>query len=73
MRPLPQWIALKAANVLEAWGEMSKREPQLTRYTVALLARHQTYDISRAIHDLGYEPKVSVAEGLRKTIKSLES
>jgi nucleoside-diphosphate-sugar epimerase len=72
VRPIPEWIAAKVANVLEAWGEISKREPKLTRYTVALLARHQTYDISRARHDLGYEPKVFVAQGLSETIKELD-
>jgi nucleoside-diphosphate-sugar epimerase len=72
LRPIPEWIAAKAANVLEVWGDISKREPKLTRYTVALLARHQTYDISRARHDLGYEPKVFVAQGLSETIKELD-
>ncbi len=73
VRPMPEWLALKLANILEAWGQMTNREPRLTRYTVALLARHQTYDISRARRDLGYEPKVTIAEGLKQTLGFLET
>jgi 2-alkyl-3-oxoalkanoate reductase len=69
---MPEWLALKMANILEAWGVFTGREPPLTRYTVALLARHQTYDISRAINDLGYSPKVPISQGLKATLKSWE-
>jgi nucleoside-diphosphate-sugar epimerase len=46
-------------------------EPLLTRYTVALLAREQTYDISAARRDLGYAPRVGVAEGVERTLAGL--
>lgn len=71
LRPISEEVALKLANILEAWGYITGREPRLTRYTVALLARHQTYDISRARRDLGYVPKISLDDGLNETIKGL--
>ncbi|WCN39147.1 NAD-dependent epimerase/dehydratase family protein [Aneurinibacillus uraniidurans] len=40
------------------------REPILTRYSVGVLAKSQTLDISRARVELGYEPRVSIEEGL---------
>jgi len=46
-------------------------EPRLTRYTVAILARNQTYDISAARRDLGYNPRISIAEGVERTLESL--
>ncbi|KQQ05962.1 MULTISPECIES: NAD-dependent epimerase/dehydratase family protein [unclassified Rathayibacter] len=41
-------------------------EPPFTRYTVATLAYAQTLDISRARAELGYEPTVPLAEGIRR-------
>ncbi|PTL72435.1 NAD-dependent dehydratase [Rathayibacter caricis DSM 15933] len=41
-------------------------EPPFTRYTVATLAYAQTLDISRARAELGYEPVVPLAEGIRR-------
>jgi nucleoside-diphosphate-sugar epimerase len=36
----------------------------LTRYTVGLLAYSQTLDITAATHELGYQPRVSIDNGL---------
>jgi len=51
---------------------ISGKEPLLTRYSVLILARIQTYDISIARRDLGYTPVVSVAEGLALTLETLK-
>lgn len=40
------------------------KEPLLTRYTVGVLGRSQTLDITKAVSNLGYVPKVSLTEGL---------
>lgn len=40
------------------------REPVLTRYAVGLLAFSQTLDITAAKTELGYQPRVSIEEGL---------
>ncbi len=42
------------------------REPMMTRYTAGLLAFSQTLDISALQNELSYEPKVSIAAGLRR-------
>lgn len=41
-------------------------EPILTRYTVCTLAFSQTLDISKAKKELGYRPKVTLADGILK-------
>ena len=43
---------------------MRGREPVLTRYSVGVLAKSQTLDISRARSELGYDPRVSIKDGL---------
>lgn len=47
-----------------------KKEPIITRYSVCTLGYSQTLDISAAREKLGYEPKVSLAEGIENYAKS---
>ena len=68
LRPIPVGVALLIARLLELNAQRTGREPLLTRYTVGILARTQTYDISAAQRDLGYQPLVSVADGLARTL-----
>lgn len=54
------------ASVLELLSRtlLAYREPMLTRYTVGVLAKSQTLDITRAREELGYEPRVGLQEGI---------
>lgn len=71
LRPVPLPAMLAAAAALEGLAALTRREPLLTRYTVGVLGRTQTYDIAAARRDLGYEPLVSVAAGVDRTISAL--
>ena len=68
-RDMPLAPALMAARVSEALALMrpGQPEPLITRYAVGLFAFEQGLDISRARRELGWEPKVSFAEGLERT------
>lgn len=71
LRPVPIAAALGAATLMEVRALLLGREPLLTRYTVAVLGRTQTYNIAAARRDLGYRPLVSVAEGVERTLAAL--
>lgn len=71
LRPIPLGAALALATLFELRARIGGGEPLLTRYATAILARTQTYDISLAKRDLGYTPRVSVAEGVERTLNAL--
>ena len=47
------------------------KEPMITRYTVCTLGCSQTLDVSAATRDLGYEPIMSLDEGIARYVASL--
>ncbi|WP_419879225.1 NAD-dependent epimerase/dehydratase family protein [Brevibacillus centrosporus] len=53
------WMLELASKTVQGY-----REPVLTRYSVGVLAKSQTLDISRAKDELGYQPRVSMQEGI---------
>ncbi|AWM41478.1 3 beta-hydroxysteroid dehydrogenase/Delta 5--_4-isomerase [Gemmata obscuriglobus] len=62
------WKARLAGRVLESvyWLFRLPGEPPMTRFVANQMSTSHWYDISAARRDLGYEPKVSVEEGLRR-------
>ncbi|MGF7046636.1 nucleoside-diphosphate-sugar epimerase [Paenibacillus sp. DS2015] len=67
LRNMPYPIAYGLAAILEWKSRISssRREPLLTRYTVGVLAKHQTLDLSLARDQLGYSPRIDMEEGIR--------
>ena len=56
-----------------AWRAFRRHdEPVMTRFLARQLATAHWYDISAARRDLGYEPLVSVAQGLQRLAYSLQ-
>jgi nucleoside-diphosphate-sugar epimerase len=66
-------IANFAAGMLEYVYPLfySNKEPPFTRYTLGLLAKNQTLNITAAKKILGYKPKISIEEGLDRYVASL--
>jgi nucleoside-diphosphate-sugar epimerase len=73
LAPFPIGVALAAARVMEWRAGLTKKPPLLTRYSVGVLARTQTYTISAARRDLGYAPVVPIEQGINHTLVVLRT
>jgi nucleoside-diphosphate-sugar epimerase len=77
--PLTRRISLGAASavggVCEAlWRMLPLRgEPPMTRFVAAELAKDHWFSIAAARRDLGYEPKVTMAQGTAELVASLRT
>jgi nucleoside-diphosphate-sugar epimerase len=67
-RSIPHKMAWLIGALLECVYKIFnlKGEPQMTRFLADELAKAHWFDISAAKKDLGYAPRVSTAEGLRR-------
>jgi nucleoside-diphosphate-sugar epimerase len=70
-RRIPLDMALTLAGALETVAMLTGKEPTLTRYTVTILARTQTYSIRAAQRDLGYAPVIALGEGIVRTLAAM--
>jgi nucleoside-diphosphate-sugar epimerase len=76
--PVTKKISLAAARAAGAACELLWRtlplsgEPPMTRFVASELARDHWFDITAARRDLGYEPRVSMAEGMAELVRALK-
>ncbi len=68
--PVPLAIALGGLAELVYRGLRIRSEPPITRFLAHQLSTAHWFDISAARRDLGYEPRVSIAEGLERLAAS---
>lgn len=50
-----------------------KGEPPMTRFVASELAKDHWFDISAAKRDLGYQPRITMAEGMKRLLENLKS
>lgn len=69
-RSMPLKKATQAGAILETlWRVLRlKGEPPMTRFVASELAKDHWFDISAARRDLGYQPKISMAEGMQRLL-----
>jgi nucleoside-diphosphate-sugar epimerase len=67
-RSISRPMALAAAGLLEAAYRLTDRreEPPMTRFLARQLSTTHWFNIDAARRDLDYEPRVSIAEGLKR-------
>jgi nucleoside-diphosphate-sugar epimerase len=67
-RRIPAGVAYAVGAALEAAYKLLGRadEPRMTRFVARLLSQSHWFDITAARRDLGYEPAVSIEEGLSR-------
>lgn len=70
---IPVGVAVALGGALETVARLtrSSRRPMLTRYAVRSLATGARFDLGR-IQSLGYQPRTSLAEGIRQTLRAVE-
>lgn len=66
-KKIPEKVAMFAAGIAERFNRTFKprTEPFMTRFAIRELCTNHWFDISSAREILGYEPKVSYAEGFK--------
>jgi nucleoside-diphosphate-sugar epimerase len=73
---LPYPAAMALATAMEApyrfWKALPGR-PLLTRHAVFILGRHQEFPIDKARADFGFAPRISLEEGLARSVAWLKS
>jgi nucleoside-diphosphate-sugar epimerase len=74
---LPGGLVYAIAAVKETFDTMRggtlNNEDGLTRFAIRYMCTHHYFNIDRARQQLGYDPKVSVAQGIELTCKALEA
>jgi nucleoside-diphosphate-sugar epimerase len=77
--PITQHISLGTASALGAACELAWRvlplrgEPPMTRFVAAELAKDHWFNLAAARRDLGYAPRVSMAEGTAELVAALKA
>ena len=62
------WVAANALETVFRLLGMAK-EPPVTRYTACLLTYSQTLNIQKAQRELGYAPRISIAQGIQNYVR----
>jgi sterol-4alpha-carboxylate 3-dehydrogenase (decarboxylating) len=74
---VPYALAYVAAAAHEAVDTMRggtlNSEDGLSRFAIRYMCTHHYFSIERARRDLGYTPRVSIAEGIERTARHLEA
>ena len=72
LNSLPRILALAAATVFEAQARFTRTPPRLSRASVEFYSHRVVYDMTKAHKLLGYAPRVSFEEGMRRTKEWLD-
>lgn len=74
-RAVPAWLAMLLARGFEASHRWLHKpgEPRLTRFVVREMSTAHWFDLAAARRDLGYAPRVSMAEGLERLRASMQT
>jgi len=71
-KSIPVPLAKFIASSLEFYGRLTKSQspPFLTKARIKVASLNLDFDISKTMEDLGYDSKITIREGLARTLKS---
>ncbi|CAA0080885.1 2-alkyl-3-oxoalkanoate reductase [BD1-7 clade bacterium] len=75
-KKVPFWLAYSVAACVEGWDMLkggTLKETGMSRFAIKYMVTHHYYSIDKARRDFGYEPKVSLAEGIQLTVEDLHA
>jgi nucleoside-diphosphate-sugar epimerase len=67
MRSVPEWVGKAIALGMEIFSKLTGKPPKITREAVGFLTREARFSIEKARRELGYQPRVSLEEGMKLT------
>ena len=78
VKPVTKSVSYNTARIIGAMFEVLytvlplKREPRMTRFVAAQLAKSHYFSHAKAKKDFGYDPEITNAEGLKRTLEWLK-
>jgi nucleoside-diphosphate-sugar epimerase len=74
-KSMPVWTARSVGRVAEGLHRLFRLagEPAMTRFVASQLSTSHWFDISAAKRDLGYVPRVSIEEGLKRLALTIKA
>jgi dihydroflavonol-4-reductase len=66
--PVPEWVALNAASIIEWMGKILNKTPIVTRKNIESTIADRVFSIEKAQRELGFKPLVDPEKGLRETV-----
>ncbi len=67
IRSVPEWLAKTIALGMEMTSKLTGKPPKITREAVGFLTRQARFSIEKARRELGYQPRISLEEGMKLT------
>jgi nucleoside-diphosphate-sugar epimerase len=67
IKSVPKWLAKVIATGMEITSKFSAKPPKITREAVRYLTRQARFNIEKATRELGYQPRLSLQEGMKLT------
>jgi nucleoside-diphosphate-sugar epimerase len=65
---LPMWLGYFAGWAAEVAFHAARRDPPLSRRSLAFFRSNNAWDTSAARNELGFEPTINLQEGVRRTL-----
>ena len=67
MRSVPEWVGKIIGLGMEISSKLTGKPPKITREAVGFLTRKARCNIEKARHELGFQPRFSLEEGMQLT------